>query len=375
MGKEIYLQRGNSDDTNITYLTNLDSNVEITDKFYVIKYDGKITVLVGGVDKKKIEKYGDISKIISFSKYSDYDIRGDIEEETKVLRKFLEDYDVKNINTGPKFPSYIFNKLQQDYDIHSMGKNPISEERKIKKKYEIDNLRSIQEITEKGMKHAEKILRQSKVNKNKELVWDNTVLTSEELQKQIKNFLNKEGVLTPQKYIVAIGQDSADPHERGSGKIKTNVPILIDIFPKSNSGYYGDMTRTFVKGKPPEQLENMGNAVTEALNEALDTIESDIKSCKVHKVVCDVLEKHGYKTGTNNDYGFTHSTGHSIGLELHENPRISGKDEKLRDNMILTIEPGLYYENIGGVRIENMIRVTENGFEDFNNMDKNLIIV
>jgi len=371
----IYLHRGTSNDPNIKYLTGMGEDVDISDKFYIIKYKDKIIALIGRVDKRKLEQNCDLSRIITFGEYSNADIRGNIKKETNVLTKFLNEYKEYSFITGPKFPSYIFNQLSDKYDINSLSENPISQKRKIKTKVEIEKMRSIQQCTERGMKYIEKILKESDVNDQYELVWKGNILTSSILRKEVENFFDKNDSFTPYKYIIATGKDSSDPHNRGKGPIRAQVPIIVDIFPYSKYGYYGDMSRTFIKGEPSQKLQNMNKAVNKSLNAGLEIIEDGIEANKVHDRVCEVIEKHGYETGVNKESGFIHSTGHSIGLELHENPRISGDAEKLKENMILTIEPGLYYEDIGGIRTENMIRVTEDGYEDFNTMSKNLICI
>lgn len=373
MTDKVYLNRGDSNDANITYLTNIGNNVDISDKFYIINYNNKTTALISDVDEKKLDKKGNIDNIVSFNKYSEHDIRGNIEEETNVLIEFLKSYNAKEIITGPKFPSYIFNELSEKYNIKSISENPIAQKRKIKKDKEIKNLRSIQKLTEDGMKYIEQILTESNVNENNKLMWNDNILTSEILRYEIEEFFKKNNASNKLKYIISTGKDSSDPHERGSGPIESNVPILIDIFPQSESGYYGDMSRTFIKGKPCEELKNMNAAVNEALIKALNVTKDGIKSDTVHGKVCEIIEKYGYETGVDKENGFTHSTGHSIGLEIHENPRISGNSTVLKENMVLTIEPALYNKNIGGLRIENMVCITKDGINDFNTMDKNII--
>lgn len=372
--KIVHVHRGSLSDANIKYFAQINDDVDISDKFYVIEFDNEKIALIGGVDKRKLEKHGNLSQVVTFDEYSNSDIRGNIEEETKVLNEFLKQYKEQKIITGPKFPSYIFNELAKSYNIKSLRENPISKERKIKKDYEIENLREIQKITENGMKHIKNILDESSVNNEDILKWQNNILTSEVLRKEAEKFFNKYNASMEIKYIIATGKNSADPHERGSGPIKSNVPILVDLFPKSKEGYYGDMSRTFIKEEPSEKLENMNKAVNEAISESLNIIQEGIKIKDIHNKVCEVIERHDFSADIDKNEGFIHSTGHSIGLEIHEMPRISSHNEnELKENMILTIEPGLYYEDVGGLRIEDMIRVKENGFENFNTMNKKLI--
>lgn len=126
----IYLHRGTSNDPNIKYLTGMGEDVDISDKFYIIKYKDKIIALIGRVDKRKLEQNCDLSRIITFGEYSNADIRGNIKKETNVLTKFLNEYKEYSFITGPKFPSYIFNQLSDKYDINSLSENPISQKKK-----------------------------------------------------------------------------------------------------------------------------------------------------------------------------------------------------------------------------------------------------
>jgi Xaa-Pro aminopeptidase len=138
------------------------------------------------------------------------------------------------------------------------------------------------------------------------------------------------------------------------------------------------MNRTFLKGEASDEIKRMKEAVLESQQAALEVLEkgAGVKANEVHNKVCDILENHGYETLRDNDTesGFIHSTGHAVGLELHEPPRISGNDTELKAGHLLTIEPGLYVPELGGLRIEDMVLIKEDGYENFNTMDKDLEI-
>ena len=166
--------------------------------------------------------------------------------------------------------------------------------------------------------------------------------------------------------IVAGGNQATDPHERGSGPLKAHQAIIIDIFPRCiQSGYYGDFTRTFCRGKAPEQLKRQYKAVKEAQEAAIAIIRDGVLGSAVHQQVLDTFEERGYKTESINGemQGFIHTTGHGIGLDIHEYPRISTVPITLKAGMITSVEPGLYYKGIGGVRIEDLVYITKTGCE------------
>ena len=191
-------------------------------------------------------------------------------------------------------------------------------------------------------------------------------LTSEMVRLTIcKTLLDNDCIA--QETIVAGGPSSADPHERGEGPLYAGQPIVIDIFPRSGrSGYWGDITRTVCKGAASIELKKQYNAVKSAQAAQLKAIKAGVWTDKIHQIGVDLMENRGFKTETINDVpqGFIHGTGHGVGLEIHEAPRVSsGNHQKLRAGHVITIEPGLYYPEIGGVRIEDTILVTKEGYK------------
>jgi len=184
--------------------------------------------------------------------------------------------------------------------------------------------------------------------------------------------------LPPSDRAASGGAQTADPHERGHGPLKAGDPIILDIFPADKTTrYYADMTRTFVKGEPGEELQKMYDAVLESQEAALAMIGPGVNGRDIHKKVSDILHEAGYKTlvhdqrpGEPLQEGFIHGTGHGVGLEIHESPRVSIADEKLIPGDVVTIEPGLYYRRIGGIRIEDLVVVTENGCRNLTNFPK-----
>lgn len=158
--------------------------------------------------------------------------------------------------------------------------------------------------------------------------------------------------------IVAAGERSALPHARPSAhRLEQNELLLIDMG-ATLDGYTSDMTRVAYAGTPPKRVGAMYRAVLEAQLAAIDAVRPGITAGKVDVVVRGVLKQHKF------DRQFTHSTGHGLGLEIHEPPRLGRKDRtRLKAGMTITIEPGVYVEGLGGIRIEDTVLVTENGCE------------
>jgi Xaa-Pro aminopeptidase len=166
--------------------------------------------------------------------------------------------------------------------------------------------------------------------------------------------------------IVACGADGAEPHNRGSGPLRSGEPIVVDIFPRSKTtNYHGDMTRTFVVGQPDERAREFYDLTREAFEAALAAVEPGATGAEVHAAACEVYEDAGFPTLRNDpgtETGYIHSTGHGVGLEVHEGPSVGEHaDEPLEPGHVVTIEPGLYDPEVGGVRIEDLVVVREAG--------------
>ncbi len=168
--------------------------------------------------------------------------------------------------------------------------------------------------------------------------------------------------------IIASGPRSAIPHAKASNKtIRDGETVLVDIVAK-HSEYYSDMTRTVATRSTTNELKKIYEVVREAQEEAIDTVKTGVLCSEVDKAARKIIEDHGY-----GKY-FMHSTGHSVGLDIHESLRIAENvHTKLREGMTITIEPGIYIENIGGVRIEDTVLVTNNGAKILTEYSKDFI--
>ena len=169
--------------------------------------------------------------------------------------------------------------------------------------------------------------------------------------------------------IVAGGDQACDPHDGGSGPLRANQAIILDVFPRDeHTGYYGDMTRTVVRGKASDALRRQFEAVRDAQQAALKTIRGGIDGRTVHRAVQKLFDSRDFHTGTVSpnpksarQQGFFHGTGHGLGLQVHEAPRMGNVSCRLRAGHVVTVEPGLYYPGVGGIRIEDVVLVTTRG--------------
>ena len=239
-------------------------------------------------------------------------------------------------------------------------------ERLTKTPSEIKNLVKASRIAEKAMARLVILLSDSSVDSKKRLLVNGHLLTSEFLQSQIDYEIIMVGG-SSEDTIVACGTQGAEPHNRGAGQIFADMPIVVDIFPRLKScGYWGDITRTFVKGRAPSTVKKAYNAVKEARDFSKSVIRKGVVPSELYASAMRILEKHGFATGKTpkGSYGFFHSLGHGLGLEIHENPRLSPKNSvPLETGNVVTVEPGLYYPEWGGVRLEDTVVVRENSVE------------
>jgi Xaa-Pro aminopeptidase len=249
--------------------------------------------------------------------------------------------------------------------------------RRVKTEEEISNIEKTQDAVEAACARAADILEESEVREDKVLDWRGETLTSELLRAEIDVALLRRGCAA-NGTIVAGGPQAADPHERGHGPLKAGESIIVDIFPVDlSTRYHSDMTRTFVKGEPNEGLQEMYDAVLESQETALSMIRAGVNGRDIHRKVADVLHEAGYKTNVHDQEegkplteGFFHGTGHGVGLEVHEAPRVSLADEELIPGDVISVEPGVYDPNVGGVRIEDLVVVTEEGCRNLTTFPK-----
>jgi len=164
--------------------------------------------------------------------------------------------------------------------------------------------------------------------------------------------------------IVAGGRQAADPHDRGSGPLRAGETIVLDIFPQhKRHGYWGDITRTVVKGRARPELHRMYEAVRTAQAAALREVRAGARADHIHEGVQQRFKAAGFVTDMRDGLpvGFFHGTGHGVGLDIHEAPSLSTVPVRLRAGHVVTVEPGLYYPELGGVRLEDTVAVTGTG--------------
>ena len=254
-----------------------------------------------------------------------------------------------------------------------LGKTPFWPERRHKEPWEIRNIEDTLRHTEAAVASARTMIRGADA-RDGVLYVDNEMLTSERVRNFIQVFLLKRGC-SGAAPIVSCGSQAALPHEIGSGPLRTNETIILDVFPQSmETRYCADTTRTLVHGVPSEAAVSMHRAVAEAVQLVLDGIKPGVDGKALHSRVVSLFKDRGFETATKNGKpeGFFHGTGHGVGLEVHEQPRISEVSCILEEGDVVTVEPGLYYPDIGGIRIEELVVVEKDGCRNLCTLDWDL---
>src|SRR3989338_2526581 len=274
------------------------------------------------------------------------------------IRGIFRKHGIKRISVSNNFPIRLYNKLKRSgfkVEIEDF----LFPERKIKTSREITEIRTVQRAAEKALERAIEIIRKSEIGQSGYVYYERKPLTSEILRGAIQRGLLDYDCAVPQGIIASSGKDSAEPHNIGKGRGRAYTPIVLDVFPRSQiSHYWGDLTRTVVKGKAPERVKQMYDAVYLAQSFALRGIKAGGDFLKLNEEVRKFMADRGFENNVVGgvEAGFIHSLGHRLGLDIHEGPNFS-KDPILQEGEVVTVEPGLYYPNIGGVRIEDVVSV------------------
>ncbi|MFA5993552.1 MAG: Xaa-Pro peptidase family protein [Parcubacteria group bacterium] len=297
------------------------------------------------------------------------------EEKTNNANKLVwhlcKIYNLNSIEVPNNFPLDMADFLRSK-KIEIKVQNPFYLDRTRKNKKEIEYVRQNVVNLCNAYEEIELILAES-IIEGDNLRYRGEILTSEMLKRRVEHVLIDYDLIDIEGMIISSAEDAVVPHHRGSGPIKAHQPIICDIFPKSRkNGYFADMTRTYVKGRPSEALEKMYQAVLKVQERAVKMVRPGISARSIHDFCAQSFLDMGYDVGAE---GFVHGTGHGLGLDIHEGPFVNKHTEAILEvGNIITVEPGLYYSGIGGVRIEDDIVVTEDGYENLMQHHKRLII-
>jgi len=357
-------------DSNMYYLTRFLSS----DPFIFLRSAQISTAVVSSMEKSRASKTSVVDRVCTYLDYKPDWRQTDSESSMlEMLSIILQTSGVKKVGVDSRFPVKLADLLREEGYVVKALSGVVENPRTIKSAQEIQLITEVQRACERSLETALNILSKSKAV-DELLYHKSEVLTSEKLKASIGcSLITKE--CSADDIIASSGADSAIPHLSGSGPVKANAPIVFDIFPQSiRSRYRADMSRTVVKGDPQKELEEMYEAVVLAQTAALSLIKAGTTGAEVHQAVVDHFEQSGFKTDITKGYGFTHSTGHGLGLDVHELPYLSKSGGVLLSGNVVTVEPGLYYPKIGGIRIEDAVVITDKGYKNITQFDKRLVV-
>jgi Xaa-Pro aminopeptidase len=279
----------------------------------------------------------------------------------EIIAELARSYRIKAFRVPDDFPVALFLKLRALGLRLEPANGELFPEREIKTDAEAAAIREGNRLSAVGFAAAEAVLRASRP-KGRTLRYQGRPLTSEILRFAIESAILAEGGVSLDT-IVAGGDQACDPHNRGSGPLRPHDLIILDIFPRvTNTGYFGDMTRTFLRGRANDAQRKLVATVREAQLAAIRMIRDGVDGKDVHHKVANTFINAGYATRhtKNGSVGYFHGTGHGLGLAVHEMPRMSPTvSMTLKKGAVVTVEPGLYYPGLGGCRIEDVVQVTD----------------
>lgn len=368
MNKLIYANTKNSD---LLYLLKMN----IPDPFFFLENDKGSFVFLDsrefGVFQEK-NKNTEISAILLDPIISKLQASGNY-SLPNLAKEIISNYSNSSKLLVPdNFPLNVFNSLKEsNFDISV--DSDLFPARKIKGSLEIDFIKDNLDKTKKVFSLIENILKEAMI-KDGFLYYKDGFLSSELIKDMVSNSLFKDKMFNFEGIIISSGPQSSMPHHPGSGTILANQPIICDIFPRSlENNYFADMTRTYVKGRASNELKNIFNGVLSVQEKMISKIKPGENGKHFYDLTCKEFNNLGFFSSS--EEGFIHGLGHGLGLDVHEGPYLNKLGEEvLCPGNIVTIEPGLYYKKTGGVRIEDVVVITDSGCENLTNYHKMLEI-
>ena len=342
------------------------AKLHVPDPFLYLEYSGKRYLVMSDLEFSRAKAQAKGCTVLPLSRYHAH-LKRDGRKATleNLIEALLTEKGIRSVVVPRDFPAWLYQKLAGKHYSIRTADGAFFPERAVKSAAEIRRIEEAQRLNEGALELALGMLRDADVRKGA-LYLDGKPLTSERIRTGILHHFLDHEYSCPDGVIVSCGSHSALPHHQGSGQLYAAKPIILDIFPRGQDGYWADMTRTVVKGEAPERLRRMFDAVLAAQETALSLVREGVLGSSVHSAVLKALEESGFPTkpGKTGPQGMIHGTGHGLGLDIHEEPRLAlayAKEEPLVSGNVVSVEPGLYYPGFGGVRIEDIVLVQKGG--------------
>jgi Xaa-Pro aminopeptidase len=339
---------------------------------FLKKVNAEPVIVVNQMEYPRAQKQSIVKDVKSYFDYKYLEVVKTAKEPHLGTMKFIANVAKKELGADTKicvphnFPAIAADVLREENLTIKPIFNVVEKARETKDADEIDEVKAVQAVAEEVTAEAIDLIANADVGANGTLIVEKEPLTVGKVKMFFGHKFLNHGCVIEEDIIVACGSKGSDPHYFGDpqDKLKANQPIILDIYPRNvQKRYWTDMTRTIVKGKASDKVKKMFNAVLEARNVSIDAIQAGALGSDIYDVCCDVLEKTGYETtrgGKQITRGLTHGLGHGVGLEIHEGPSMNELyNFPLKEYSLVTVEPGVYDPDVGGLRIEDIVEVTK----------------
>jgi len=347
----------------------------VPDPFIYLRLRGKCHIVMNDLELGRARKQAAHCKVISRTQWANQ-LQRDGQQKistAQIIRAILRKKRIKKVAVPYNFPLGLATELRRLKIKVKCQPGAFFPQRARKSAEEVKKISAALMMAEVGLAEGMQALKNARVGRNRKLLHRNNPLTSEKLRAIIDTAILQAGGIASHT-IVAGGDQACDPHECGHGVLRAKEPIVIDVFPRSQrTGYFGDITRTFVKGRASEAVRKLYATVAKGQDIAFTAMRHNAAAEEIHGQVQDLFTHEGFKTCRHNGRmeGFFHGTGHGVGMELHEAPRVGAHSkDKLLSGHVVTVEPGLYYPGVGSVRLEDMALVTANGPRNLTKFEK-----
>jgi Xaa-Pro aminopeptidase len=342
----------------------------VPDPFLYAEVDGKRHVAVSAFERRRIEELGLGIDVAPFEEFGLDELARQGIGEDEVYRELhlraCRSFRLEHALVPAEFPAGTADHLRAGGITLTVDAEHFKNRRRVKTEAELAGIRRAQRAAEAAMASAVDALRRADT-RNGGLSLDGETLTCESLKRRVEEAFVLHGAAADES-VVSHGEQTAVGHDLGSGPISADDVVLLDLFPVDKaSGCCADMTRTFAIGSVAEEIREYHRLVKDALDLAVAAVRPGVNGRDIHRLVCDFFHEHGYPTqlhkpeGAVIEDGFYHGTGHGVGLAVHEAPYLGRIGHDLVAGDVITIEPGLYRHGFGGVRLEDLLLVTDDG--------------
>ncbi len=357
------------------------------DPIIALDQNGEVVIVANSLEEGRARKQSRAREVFNIDDFGAKEFAKTAtsreELDASVIERFLESRGVRRVAVGPYFPLGMAERLRR-MGIELVVDRELSERRRAKRPDEIAALEATQRATEDAWANGVEALKRATVRNDGTLELDGEPFTAERLRAVVESRLLELGCVS-EGAIIAPGKQAADPHMIGTGPLRAGEAIVMDIFPQNKTTrYWADMTRTVSKGEPPAEITRLYEITRRAQDAGIKALRPGITGREVHELVEDLIWEAGYDTlrpGQQRQVdggpprGFIHGTGHGVGLEIHEMPTVgrSGTTPLLPGDVV-TVEPGIYLPELGGVRLEDMLVITETGSRNLTHAPRQLVV-